>query len=88
MQDLPYGERSAKHILYHIFKQIVNWKKQDSTSKGPPSPVYGGAPAQAYEYEGESDASAVEAVPVPVQVQHVSLAPMKSTAGRNTLQVR
>ena len=33
MQELPFGERSAKHILFHIFKQIVNYKKQDS-SKG------------------------------------------------------
>ena len=31
MQELPFGERSAKHILFHIFKQIVNYKKQDST---------------------------------------------------------
>merc|ERR1711916_171883 len=23
-KDLPFGERSAKHILFHIFKQIVN----------------------------------------------------------------
>mmetsp|Transcript_10229 Transcript_10229/g.16783 ORF Transcript_10229/g.16783 Transcript_10229/m.16783 type:complete len:550 (-) Transcript_10229:120-1769(-) len=30
MQDLPYGERSAKHILFHIFKQIVDFKKQDA----------------------------------------------------------
>ena len=33
MHELPFGERSAKHILYHIFKQIVNYKKQDG-SKG------------------------------------------------------
>lgn len=29
VHSLPYGERSAKHILYHIFKQIVDFKKQD-----------------------------------------------------------
>jgi intraflagellar transport protein 52 len=29
VQSLPYGERSAKHILFHIFKQIVDFKKQD-----------------------------------------------------------
>ena len=29
MQDLPFGHRSAKHILYHIFKQIVDFKKAD-----------------------------------------------------------
>jgi hypothetical protein len=31
MQELPFGERSAKHILFYIFKQIVNYKKQDSS---------------------------------------------------------
>jgi hypothetical protein len=31
IQDLPFGERSAKHILFHIFKQIVDYKKQDRT---------------------------------------------------------
>ena len=29
VQSLPFGERSAKHILFHIFKQIVDFKKQD-----------------------------------------------------------
>lgn len=29
VQHLAYGERSAKHILFHIFKQIVDCKKQD-----------------------------------------------------------
>lgn len=27
--QLSYGERSAKHILFHIFKQIIDCKKQD-----------------------------------------------------------
>lgn len=30
IQSLPFGERSAKHILFHIFKQIVQFKKRDS----------------------------------------------------------
>ena len=34
MQDLPYGERSAKHILFHIFRQIVEFKKQDTGKMG------------------------------------------------------
>lgn len=29
IQNLPFGERSAKHILFHIFKQISDFKKQD-----------------------------------------------------------
>jgi intraflagellar transport protein 52 len=29
MPSLPFGERSAKHILFHIFKEIVQYKKQN-----------------------------------------------------------
>jgi hypothetical protein len=29
VQDLPFGEKSAKHILYYIFSQIVDFKRQD-----------------------------------------------------------
>ena len=51
MGDLPFGERSAKHILFHIFKQIVNYKKQDS-SKG--EGAFNPAPAEAEgEYYGD-----------------------------------
>jgi intraflagellar transport protein 52 len=39
--DLPYGERSAKHILFLIFKRIVDFKRSD-----------GGGPAPAYEFNG------------------------------------
>lgn len=27
--ELPFGERSAKHILFHIFQKIVNYKRSD-----------------------------------------------------------
>lgn len=30
IKDLPYGERSAKHILFHIFSRIVSFKKSDN----------------------------------------------------------
>ena len=51
MGDLPFGERSAKHILFHIFKQIVNYKKQDST-KG--EGAFNPAPAEGEgEYYGD-----------------------------------
>lgn len=29
MHELPYAEKSAKHILLHVFKKIINFKKQD-----------------------------------------------------------
>mmetsp|Transcript_10675 Transcript_10675/g.10744 ORF Transcript_10675/g.10744 Transcript_10675/m.10744 type:complete len:558 (-) Transcript_10675:272-1945(-) len=29
VQELAFGERSAKHILFHIFCQIVDYKRQD-----------------------------------------------------------
>jgi len=35
-QALPFGERSAKHILYAIFHSIVNFKKQDFGKDGNP----------------------------------------------------
>jgi intraflagellar transport protein 52 len=46
VQHLAYGERSAKHILFHIFKQIVDCKKQefDASMTGgavPASAAYG-----------------------------------------------
>jgi len=30
IKDLPYGERSAKHILFHVFSRIVSFKKSDN----------------------------------------------------------
>jgi hypothetical protein len=35
MQDLAKGEKSAKHILFHIFKQIVEFKKQETANSKP-----------------------------------------------------
>ncbi len=29
MGNLPYGERSAKHILFHLFKACVEYKKSE-----------------------------------------------------------
>eukprot|EP01041_Mallomonas_annulata_P004914 gene4914-9802_t len=29
VQELPFGEKTAKHILFHIFSQIVDYKRQD-----------------------------------------------------------
>ena len=99
MQDLPYGERSAKHILFHIFRQIVEFKKQEA-AKFPTDgqgQQYGmgdgydqmNNAAPAYPYNGGFDsAPAVEATNAPVHISHVDLAPMKQgAAGGKFLQV-
>jgi intraflagellar transport protein 52 len=69
VQDLPFGERSAKHILFSIFKKIVDFKRQD-----------GGGPAPAYEFNGNIDeAAVVEAqymMPSNTYSARVDLAPM------------
>jgi intraflagellar transport protein 52 len=88
MQDLPYGERSAKHILFHIFRQIVEFKKQEVTKTdaygadgygdGAMVAYDGNGAVPAYEYHGGFSAPVVEAVAGPVHhIAHVDLAPMR-----------
>lgn len=79
MQDLPFGERSAKHILFQIFKRIVNYKKQDG---GDAKDVVSSEPVIAYEYNGDES---IEAAPVTAHIAHVDLAPMRGDAGRSLL---
>lgn len=96
MHELPYGERSAKHILFHIFRQIVDFKKQDAGKY--PSEAYGSDQGYslgdhittAYPYTGGYDAvAAVEVMAVtPVHLTHVDLAPMKHDAGRLQVTIR
>ena len=81
--ELPFGERSAKHVLFHIFKQIVDWKKQESGSPGGNggNGMYFGddglGPAPAYDY----DAAPVETTAVAVaHISHVDLAPMRESS--------
>jgi intraflagellar transport protein 52 len=94
--NLSFGERSAKHILYYIFKQIVEFKKQDpgKTDNGASGGdgYFGGYNSSpvAYEYDGSFQAASVEAVPTVsaalTHIQHVDLAPMKDS-NRGNLQV-
>jgi hypothetical protein len=97
MQDLAKGEKSAKHILFHIFKQIVDFKKQDtgklkndrhSFNNGvEPGFEHYEAQTKAYEFDETTNNNAhsvVQAVK-PVHVSHVDLAPM--TSNRSNLQV-
>ena len=83
-KDLPFGERSAKHILFYIFKQIADFKKQDGGKEDVEAAV------QAQEYNGnflDEYAESVEAVPVKpsLHIAHVDLAPMKEVAGKAKL---
>jgi intraflagellar transport protein 52 len=50
MPSLPFGERSAKHILFHIFKEIVQYKKQNL---GGSSAIEGIPAVQALPYPDE-----------------------------------
>ena len=91
MENLPFGQRSAKHILFHIFKQIVDFKRQDGGKPDEPGFTAAGSEGQdfatAYDFDGATGGeSAVEATPVPIHIAHVDLAPMKIEAtGRSSL---
>ncbi len=85
MENLPFGQRSAKHILFHIFKQVVDFKKQDGGKPDDPGYTAAGMDGQefatAYDFDGAGGAeSTVEATPVPIHIAHVDLAPMKIEA--------
>ena len=69
--ELPFGERSPKYILFHIFKQIVDFKKSDGgKSFDDPAPTF-----QDYQNEDPVMATAVAVA----HISHVDLAPMKNT---------
>lgn len=93
VQSLPYGERSAKHILFHIFRQIVDFKKQDF-GKGDSAiayPSFNQYPTESYanNYEHISSPAETQHYPTvtPVHIAHVDLAPMKLDR-RSNLEVR
>lgn len=83
MQDLPYGERSAKHILFHIFKHIVDFKRQDGPTVSAESyesmGINGGMDMGMGMGMGGHEPEEVVAV-APMHIQHVDLAPMKREA--------
>eukprot|EP00605_Chrysophyceae_sp_TOSAG23-4_P000781 GSChrysophyteH1.ASY1.ANO1.870.1 assembled CDS len=88
MDQLPFGHRGAKHILFHIFRQIVDFKKADG-GKSSEQPNYGADGGYAaFDFTGDDTASAteVEATPMPIHVAHVDLAPMtRGPVGANKL---
>ena len=95
MGDLPFGERSAKHILFHIFKKIVNYKKQDggvadaaavtamATGVMFSDADYGSSTTEGVMFNDNTPT--VQAMPMPTHVAHVDLAPMAGDAGRSHL---
>lgn len=52
-QDLPFGERSAKHILFEVFRRIVDYKRVDGGGNS--------SLPTAYELRGSYTTDAVEA---------------------------
>lgn len=76
MNELPFGERSAKHILFHVFKHIVEYKKSDAGKAFFESEMAG--PAPAYAIENPTSDQISSAIPL----MHVDLKPMKM-AGHN-----
>jgi len=80
-QDLQFGERSAKHILFHIFSQIVDYKRQDeskSMSNNNNNKRQGVQATPAYELDHDIDMPSVEATAMPIHV-NVDLVPIKDS---------
>lgn len=72
MPNLPFGERSAKHILFHIFREIVNFKKTDPPEEG--KDVVEFAVAESAEMEPQSSYTATS---TPMRMGLVDLAPIQ-----------
>ena len=83
MNELPFGERSAKHILFHVFRHILEYKKQDAGKSFFDKLDAEAEPAPAYAVEDPAMASAaVTAVPM----MHIDLKPMNNV-GSNLQQL-
>jgi intraflagellar transport protein 52 len=83
VNQLPFGERSAKHIMFHIFKHIVAYKKQDAGKSFFAGEHPESVPAYTLE-SSEFEDTRGNAIPL----MHVDLVPMKldSVSGKNNLQ--
>ena len=71
-QKLPFGERSAKHILFSIFKQIVELKKQESVKE---------AVAE------DMDTYEPAALASPTHIAHVGLTPLLGNTANLTVSI-
>lgn len=88
MSKLPFGERSAKHILFHIFNQICDFKKSDGGMGGKDNSYMGemnnfNNPVPSFEYMGGDDGDdEIAAMPIanPVHIARVDLAPMQKSS--------
>jgi len=86
VQELSFGERSAKHILFHIFSQIVDYKRQDggkSMGGGGGGGAVGGMDAMVFSNQEYSPTDSDMPERSNTQLGFVSLAPMKQNARSN-----
>lgn len=83
---LPFGERSAKHILYFAMKSIVDFKMSDGCSDSI-TQVKGfefdyseriGYGSKVPDYENENEGPIIQATSIPIHVPRVDLAPIDS----------
>jgi len=85
------NERSAKHVLYHIFKQIVDFKKSDggkSSMEAVAQAAYGANSDGMAVPSNGSGMAVVEAVPIANSAQVLQNIDMNATRGRTQLTVR
>jgi intraflagellar transport protein 52 len=87
VQSLPYGERSAKHILFHIFRQIADFKKQDFGKNDNFSYNNNNNSYSSAEYDQHSPNEAYNSAIAPIHIAHVDLAPMKIDHAKSNLMV-
>lgn len=88
-QTLPFGERSAKHILFNIFKQIVDYKKSDF-GKYDAAPAYPVDHQEFSSYANNDSFDQIQTYPEYNQskhLAHVDLAPMKIDPKKSNLMV-
>jgi intraflagellar transport protein 52 len=84
IQNLPFGERSAKHILFNILSSIVDYKMTEDHKHLAPSHVNG------YEYDDSGvigfgklasqndEGPTLEATNMPIHIPRVDLVPIQS----------
>ncbi len=90
---LQFAEKTSKHILFHIFSKIVDFKRSDGGQGAIPAPsfAYGQEMQDAINFEGGVAAADVtagapsRAIPVAKAVR-VDLAPMKEVGGLQSLE--
>lgn len=86
MQDLPFGEKTAKHILFHIFSRVVDFKKQDFEPSAAGPALVMAVPLDDDQSRDGPSPHKEGPVPATAVFAHVDLAPMRGEAGRQHLK--